>query len=116
MQSHKNERKPGQFRNANYFSNQEKEEGEMQMERKTRVKLQGFFRLCKESGYCSKMPEQEISEKAFVIALKRNDEGPNKGSSCENRGKGVLRHLLKIKTTGLDEALKIGREKDKGKK
>lgn len=66
MQSHKNERKPGQFRNANYFSIQEKEEGEMQLERKTGVKLQGFFRLRKESGYCSKMPESGRSAKKLL--------------------------------------------------
>lgn len=29
-------------------------------------------------------------------------------ASRENRGKVVLRHLLKVKATGLDEALKIG--------
>lgn len=66
MQSHKNERKPGQFRNANYFSIQEKEKGKMQLERKTRVKLQGCFRLRKESGYCSKMPASRRSVKKLL--------------------------------------------------
>lgn len=46
--------------------------------------------------------------KAFVTSLKRNDEEPNKRSSWENRGKVVPRHLLKVKSAGLDEALKIG--------
>lgn len=46
--------------------------------------------------------------KAFVITLKRNDEESNKKSNWENEGKVVPRHLLKVKATGLDEALKIG--------
>lgn len=31
-----------------------------------------------------------------------------KGCSCENKDKEVPRHLVMIKTTGCDDALKIG--------